>query len=560
MLKVMIAEDDLMMADMLEDVLVGNGYEVCGIARTVEKGVELAERHKPDLAVLDLRLAEGGIATEIAAQLNRPDGLGILYATGNGTQISLTKADGDAWLGKPYRPEDIVRVLKIVEQIASTGEASKPFPKGFHVLNGSSEEVTVSGTTNARAAGHIKRLHRQQAELASFGSFALGEHDLGEILTEAARVCADCMDVAFCKVCRYRPEEGDFVVEAGVGWKQDVVGRIVSTADESTPQGRAFVTGLPVICGDLDKDPVFLMPSYLLEHGIVSTLSVIIKGDGQPYGVLEIDSPIRHDYDNHDIAFLTGFANVLAEAVDTSKRNAAMLKAMDRMKDMVVERDRMLAAKNVLLDEKNVLAQELQHRVRNNLQLIHGMLSKQIEHTMEGAGLEGFSAITRRVMTLANVYDHLLGTGLTRTIEFGGYLSSLCSSFEALQQTERPNVALTCQWEPVVLDLDTVTPLGLIISELISNSYTHAFPDGTGTISVSLTQNNSADEATLAYSDDGVGFSEAVGSNRRGLGLVKRLMEQVDGLAVVHSEHGTEWTMRFPIPTPPPVIVPIETP
>ena len=276
--------------------------------------------------------------------------------------------------------------------------------------------------------------------------------------------------------------------------------------------------------------------------------------------MLEIDSPIRHDYDSHDIAFLTGFADVLAEAVDTSKRNAAMLKAMDRMKDMVVERDHMLAAKNVLLDEKNVLAQELQHRVRNNLQLIHGMLSKQIEHTMEGAGLEGFSAITRRVMTLANVYDHLLGTGLSRTIEFGGYLSSLCSSFEALQQTERPNVALTCQWEPVVLDLDTVTPLGLIISELISNSYTHAFPDGTGTISVSLTQSDSADEATLAYSDDGVGFSEAVGSNRRGLGLVKRLMEQVDGLAVVHSEHGTEWTMRFPIATPPPVIVPIETP
>ena len=85
------------------------------------------------------------------------------------------------------------------------------------------------------------------------------------------------MDVAFCKVCRYRPEEGDFVVEAAVGWKQDVVGRIVSTADESTPQGRAFVTGLPVICGDLDKDPVFLMPSYFLEHGIVSTLSVLSR-------------------------------------------------------------------------------------------------------------------------------------------------------------------------------------------------------------------------------------------------------------------------------------------
>ena len=68
MLKVMIAEDDLLMADMLQDVLVASGYEVCGIARTVGKAVELGERHKPDLAVLDIRLAEGGLGTDIAAQ------------------------------------------------------------------------------------------------------------------------------------------------------------------------------------------------------------------------------------------------------------------------------------------------------------------------------------------------------------------------------------------------------------------------------------------------------------------------------------------------------------
>src|ERR1700723_3725120 len=152
MLKVMIAEDDLMMADMLEDVLVGNGYEVCGIARTVEMGVELAERHKPDLAVLDLRLAEGGIATEIAARLNRPDGLGILYATGNGTQISLTKADGDGWLSKPYRPGDVVRALKIVEQIAGTRVPPPPSPEGFHLLVEATDEATPSDSTNARAA------------------------------------------------------------------------------------------------------------------------------------------------------------------------------------------------------------------------------------------------------------------------------------------------------------------------------------------------------------------------------------------------------------------------
>ena len=98
MLKVMIAEDDLMMADMLEDVLVEGGYEVCGIARTVEKGVELGERHQPDLAVLDLRLAGGGLGTEIATRLNRRGQLGVLYATGN---IGHLRSDQGGWRSMP---------------------------------------------------------------------------------------------------------------------------------------------------------------------------------------------------------------------------------------------------------------------------------------------------------------------------------------------------------------------------------------------------------------------------------------------------------------------------
>ena len=73
---VMIAEDDLFMADMLEEALAANGYDVCGIARTVEKAVELAEHYKPDLAVLDIRLADGGLGTDIPARLKNQGNMG----------------------------------------------------------------------------------------------------------------------------------------------------------------------------------------------------------------------------------------------------------------------------------------------------------------------------------------------------------------------------------------------------------------------------------------------------------------------------------------------------
>lgn len=134
MLRVMIAEDDLMIADMIEEVLIEHGYEVCGIARTVEQAVALGRIHKPDLAVLDMRLAQGGLGTDIAAQLCHTH-LGILYATGNVTQVVLTAADGDASIIKPYRSTDLLRALDIVAGIIATGTAAPPFPRGFNLLN-----------------------------------------------------------------------------------------------------------------------------------------------------------------------------------------------------------------------------------------------------------------------------------------------------------------------------------------------------------------------------------------------------------------------------------------
>lgn len=134
-LKVLIAEDDLMIADMTEETLVGHGYEVCGIARTVSQAVALGLQHQPDLAIIDLRLADGGLGTDIVAQLGAVGRLGVLYATGDTAQVILTASDGHACLAKPFRSEDLLRGLGIVADLMSTGTAASPFPHGFQVLS-----------------------------------------------------------------------------------------------------------------------------------------------------------------------------------------------------------------------------------------------------------------------------------------------------------------------------------------------------------------------------------------------------------------------------------------
>ena len=389
----------------------------------------------------------------------------------------------------------------------------------------------------------VIKLRRQQAAIAGFGSFALHQSDLLTILTEAARVCAEGLDVPFSKICRYREAENDLLIEAGYGWNADVVGIVVSRADKSSPQGRAFITGQPSISRDLRKDGDFKLPAFYAQHRIISTIDVVIKGNGHPYGVLEIDSDEQHDYDEHDIDYLTGFANVLAEAVATSARTAILQSTVDQMKVLVEEKDR-------LLGQKNVLAEELQHRVRNNLQLVYGMLSKQLDDTPDRLGQRGIKAIARRVSTLAQVYDHLHGSEMTRTTDFASYVQSLCLNLAEIQDSPGGGVTLACESDTIILDLDVVTALGLVVAELVTNAYDHAFPGLEGSINVSVRRDpDDAGTATLTIRDTGAGFRPQTESKRHGLGLVRRLIEQVRGTVILDSDRGTVWTIQFPTAT-----------
>ncbi len=382
----------------------------------------------------------------------------------------------------------------------------------------------------------VERLLRQQAALANFGSFAFSENSLEKILSEAARICAESLGVPFSKICRYRADEHDLLVVAGYGWEAGVVGHVISQADQSSTQGRAFVTGEPVILEDITKSNSYDLPDFYAQHGIVSTVDVLIKGDGGSWGVLEADCSVQHKFDTHDIDFLTGFANVVAQAIGTAERTA-MLQAM------LAQMEALAAERATLLEEKNILAAELQHRVRNNLQLVHGMLLRQIE-LADDSGKEGIRAIARRVVSLSLIYDHLLGHGLAPTIDFAAYLQSLCTNLANFQEKGEFPVILTCEATPIALGLDLVTALGIVVTEVTSNAYLHAFKSKAGTIKISLVQE--AGLNVLTITDDGVGFVLKEGSKRHGIGLIKRLMEQAKGTAEMTSDNGTTWRLTFP--------------
>jgi two-component system, response regulator PdtaR len=120
MLKVLIVDDDFMVADCLEEILVEAGYQVCGIAGTIEDAIALGEEHHPDLGIIDLRLADGRYGTEVAAALRTRGAFGVLYATGNPDHPILREAEGEGYIAKPYTSTAILAALRNVTKLMST--------------------------------------------------------------------------------------------------------------------------------------------------------------------------------------------------------------------------------------------------------------------------------------------------------------------------------------------------------------------------------------------------------------------------------------------------------
>jgi len=216
----------------------------------------------------------------------------------------------------------------------------------------------------------IERLRRQQGALADFGSFAFREDNLQAVLAEAAHICAQSLNVPFAKICRYRPKDGDLLIVAGWGWHSGVVGGVISKADST--QGRAFVTGEPVILENVGKNHAY-------KHHVVSTVDVPIQSKKGSWGVLEVDSAIERQFDQHDIAFLTGFANVIAEAVVTSERTFAMRDSIKRMKLLIAEKDQFLIEREEHEKHLRELQSELLHVSRLNAM---GQMTAAIAHEL----------------------------------------------------------------------------------------------------------------------------------------------------------------------------------
>jgi PAS domain S-box-containing protein len=209
---------------------------------------------------------------------------------------------------------------------------------------------------------------------------------------------------------------------------------------------------------------------------------------------------------------------------------------------IAVENSRLYSSLKRSLAEKEILLQEVHHRVKNNLQIMSSLVKLQSHHVNDPAMLQILNETENRIQSMSIVHSKLYATQEYEKINFAEYVKSLTDNFWSTFGIKLKNLRIEIDVENIWLNIDTVIPCGLIINELVSNSIKYAFPDNRkGTIYIQLKKDNGSAFYVLTVKDDGAGFNKKIDINKAetlGIQLVNLLAKQMGGTMEVLSKEG----------------------
>jgi len=247
---------------------------------------------------------------------------------------------------------------------------------------------------------------------------------------------------------------------------------------------------------------------------------------------------------------------VVQRTADLQAANAQLTEALAQRTDAEAELraatsdlEGVVEERSAALRQRDLLLREVYHRVKNNLQVVDGLVLMQAFQIVDADAKQALLALRSRIYALGLVHQQLMTSSDLQTFDIAPFLRELADNI--LRGGADGNISLSVESCPLAVDLDFAIPLGLLVTELLTNSLKHAFPDGEGTVSVSLTQ-DSEGTVLLTVLDDGRG--QFVGHNedryKCGLGsqIIRGLVDQLNGCMETYHDYGTRTDVTIPMP------------
>ncbi len=256
---------------------------------------------------------------------------------------------------------------------------------------------------------------------------------------------------------------------------------------------------------------------------------------GETLGIVKLDRIAFPDYSEHYLNLALAIAPVCALAI----HHARAYQQVKRAEEQIA----------VSLHEKEVLLREIHHRVKNNMQVITSLLRLQARKIRDKEALAAFAESQNRIRAMALVHETLYRSDYLAGVACRDYLGKLVRSLSRAYGTRARAVRVVVDADDASLDADHAIPVGLIVSELVTNAMKYAFPEDRGGEIRIAVQRDGEEELELVVGDDGVGLPETIdlqSTATLGLRLVRGLAEEQLGATLgIHRTGGTRFTIRF---------------
>ena len=193
-----------------------------------------------------------------------------------------------------------------------------------------------------QAESQLETRAEQQRHVAALGKDALAGAPLETLFERAVELVADTLDSEYAKVLEYRPGQEDLLLRAGVGWRDGLVGEATVGTDENSQAGHTIRSEHPIVVEDLRTEERFRGPPLLVEHDVVSGISVVIGSPDEPWGVLGTHTTEYTSFTDDDITFVQNVANVLATAIerrDHERERVATIEFLQTLYDVATDRE-----------------------------------------------------------------------------------------------------------------------------------------------------------------------------------------------------------------------------
>lgn len=536
--RVLVVEDEMIILMAIEDMLADLGCKDVAAAASVAKALALIEAQSFDVAMLDANL--GKETSEPIADALAARNIPFFFATGYRDVAAGDRHKDRNVIKKPFQLADLERSFRQLLGIATgdrqANESTTKVPEPARTDTRANAEQPVVEESPPEAslpdlAGHALRLRiRQQEILSELGVGALQGASLKDLLDQTVRYTAEGLGSEFCKVLEFLPDQKEFVVRAGIGWHEGVIGTARFGADLESPAGFALRTGKPVISNHLENEERFRTPALLRDHGIRRAMNVIIQGEGSPFGVLEVDARSEGAFTENDIPFLLGAANVLGMAIERERREQRL---------------------NAALDRQQVLLKEIHHRVKNSLQIVSALLTLQMGDGTDPVLKQRLTDAAGRVSAIARAHERLYKNEEIEVIELGAYLRDICTDLNHFESGIALDVVVE---DGIRVGTDRAISLVLIANELITNAVKYAYPDRQdGKVQVTLARKGEG-HIVLTVADDGVGMPatfDPQAAKSLGMRIVRAFAVQLGArFSVGVRNPGSQFTLLVPLEPP----------